>query len=127
MLNTMATMVQQMTETIRVQNEERNLWRQNSSTKAQADIKDHELQAEHDATTVADLELRNVMRPLNMKPEVYWKSFDRIAKPCLESVENGHISTVLVNPKVVKKMHDRYVLNTFSFVWEINGIYFQGC
>lgn len=139
MMNTMATMVQQMTETIRVQNEERNLWRQNSSTKAQADIKDPELQetpimvnwlnydVKDDATTVADLELRNAMRPLNMKPEVYWKSFDRIAKPCLESVENGHISTVLVNPKVVKKMHDRYVLNTFSFVWEINGIYFQGC
>jgi methionine aminopeptidase len=122
MLNTMATMVQQMTETIRVQNEERNLWRQNTSAKAQVDAKDLELKEspimvnwlnydiKDDATTVIDMELRNALRPLNMKPELYWKSFDRIAKPCLESVENGHISAIMVNPKVVMKMHDRYAV-----------------
>ena len=119
MMNTMATMVKQMTETIKVQNEERNTWRQTASTKVHVDVKDPEKEElpiminwlnydiKDDATTVVDMELRNAIRPLNMKPEAYWKSFDRIAKPCLEAVENGHISTVMVNPKVVMKMHDR--------------------
>ena len=122
MMNAMASMVQQMSETIRVQNEERNLWRQNTSTKSQVEVKDPQVDdspiminwlnydIKDDATTVVDIELRNALRPLNMKPEMYWKSFDRIAKPCLESVENAHISTIMVNPKVVMKMHDRYVV-----------------
>ena len=118
MMNTMATMVKQMTDTIKAQNEERSLWRQVNS-KTQLDAKEPEQKElpvmvnwlnydiKDDATTVVDMELRNALRPLNMKPESYWKSFDRVAKPCLESVENGHISTVMVNPKVVMKMHDR--------------------
>ena len=133
MLTTMATMMQQMSETIRVQNEERIQWRQNASAKSQVEAKDLEQKEspimvnwlnydiKDDATTVIDMELRNALRPLNMKPELYWKSFDRIAKPCLESVENGHISSTMVNPKVVMKMHDRYavLLHFWRNYWNV--------
>ena len=99
-MSSMSSMFKQMTDTFKVQQEERNHWRQANGTKP---IRD-------DATTVVDMELRNALRPLNVKPETYWKKFDRIAKPCLESIENSHISHIMVNPKVVLKMHDRLVM-----------------
>ena len=123
-MSSMSSMFKQMTDTFKVQQEERNHWRQANGTKPASvesttanttseqpimvdwsnyDIRD-------DATTVVDMELRNALRPLNVKPETYWKKFDRIAKPCLESIENSHISHIMVNPKVVLKMHDRLVM-----------------
>ena len=122
-LNTMSGMFKQMTDTFKFQQEERDQWRKVNSTKlapvesstanATSDLpimidwSDYDIR--DDATTVVDMELRNALRPLNVKPETYWKKFDRVAKPCLESIENSHISHIMVNPKVVLKMHDRLV------------------
>ena len=118
-MSNVSNLFKQMTETFKSQKEERDQWRkpivgENSSATPTNDnpimINWLNYDVKDDATTVVDLELRNAIRPLNMKPELYWKKFDRIAKPCLEAIENSHISHIMVNPKVVQKMHDRSVM-----------------
>ena len=60
-----------------------------------------------DATEHIDAFLRNKLRPINAKPEKYWKEFDRVARPVLEAYETSHLTGYLINPRVVEKMHDR--------------------
>ena len=54
-----------------------------------------------------DMKLRNSLRTINSKPRKYFKHFSRKVKPVLETLENEHLTNTLINPKVMKKIHDR--------------------
>ena len=54
-----------------------------------------------------DMKLRNALRTINAKPRKYFKNLSRRVKPVLETLENEHLTSTLINPKVMKKIHDR--------------------
>ena len=60
-----------------------------------------------DGTTKIDMKLRSALRTINAKPRKYFKHFHRKVKPVLETLENEHVTNTMINPKVMKKLHDR--------------------
>ena len=60
-----------------------------------------------DGTTKIDMKLRNALRTINAKPKRYFKNFSRKVKPVLETLENEHLTSTMINPKIMKKLHDR--------------------
>ena len=60
-----------------------------------------------DATTKIDMKLRSSLRTINAKPRKYFKHFPRKVKPVLETLENEHLTNTMINPKIMKKLHDR--------------------
>jgi hypothetical protein len=54
-----------------------------------------------------DMVLRNALRTINAKPRKYFKHFSRKVKPAVETLENEHLTNTMINPKIMKKIHDR--------------------
>ena len=54
-----------------------------------------------------DMVLRNALRTINAKPRKYYKHFSRKVKPAVETLENEHLTNTMINPKIMKKVHDR--------------------
>merc|ERR1719318_2360753 len=54
-----------------------------------------------------DMKLRSSLRTINAKPKRYFKHFSRKVKPVLETLENEHLTNTMINPKIMKKLHDR--------------------
>ena len=54
-----------------------------------------------------DMVLRNALRTINAKPRKYYKHFSRTVKPAVETLENEHLTNTMINPKIMKKLHDR--------------------
>ena len=60
-----------------------------------------------DGTSKLDMKLRSALRTINAKPRKYYKHFSRKVKPVLETLENEHLTSTMINPKIMKKLHDR--------------------
>ena len=60
-----------------------------------------------DAHMTIDYEVRTKLRPINAKPEVWWKRFPRVSRPVLENIEIDYLDKTPVNPLVVKRLHDQ--------------------
>lgn len=54
-----------------------------------------------------DMVLRKALRTINAKPRKYYKHFNRKVKPAVETLENEHLTNTMINPKIMKKIHDR--------------------
>ena len=60
-----------------------------------------------DGVSKLDMKLRSALRTINAKPKRYYKHFSRKVKPALETLENEHLTNTMINPKIMKKLHDR--------------------
>ena len=60
-----------------------------------------------DGVNKLDMKLRSALRTINAKPKRYYKHYSRKVKPALETLENEHLTNTMINPKIMKKLHDR--------------------
>ena len=56
---------------------------------------------------VLDFKVRNSLRTIQAKPEKYFKHLAKKVEPQLETLEADHLTANTVNPRIVKKVHDR--------------------
>ena len=60
-----------------------------------------------DGMNKLDMKLRGALRTINAKPKRSFKHFNRKVKPVLETLKNEHLTNTMINPKIMKKLHDR--------------------
>ena len=60
-----------------------------------------------DAHVAIDYEIRSKIRPINCKPDVWFKRFPRVSRPVLENIEIDYLDKTPINPLVVRKIHDQ--------------------
>ena len=70
-------------------------------------IKFDDYRVRDDGMNKLDMNLRGALRTINAKPKRYFKHFNRKVKPVLETLENEHLTNTMINPKIMKKLHDR--------------------
>ena len=56
---------------------------------------------------ILDYKVRNSLRTINAKPKRYFKHLAKKVEPALDCVEVDHLMADAVNPRVVKKLHNR--------------------
>ena len=102
-------------ETMRMCAKEKNLGRRRKAADSDSESEDDQLPIMIEETflvkdnghDILDFKIRNSLRTINAKPEKYYKHLNKKVEPQLESLEVDHITANTVNPKIVKKVHDR--------------------